>query len=395
MESSKTDNQKLIDAFSDPKFQEDINRYRFDIEKQLVKFIDWLLGKLKPSQKIFRSPESRIKSIAGFTEKIKRKDYIHKWSDSGKTIEIQDEILAQLPDLIGFRLTCFFMDDEEVIYNKLREYYEEGKFENTALNFNEGTKQQNGHKIYKVTGKYKVQKEKSKEVSFEVQIKSVVHNIWGEVEHKTIYKRSQYAVDLEQRKTITEEIFNILKASDQQLLVLFTNRYTQQDLVCGLFAEQTRKEIEAICNTEYLAGHYKSFFDIFLWSGKNDIWNYVSSTLVEKKYEKRKIEISDENSKISELAEEIKNIFVEYYLQIQYNIAQKLYAFADYDTFVLYLAQTVMRKHLPPDEDQELIEDDVFSEEEDKDSFGIELDYKEQIMNLLKEKLPNALKERK
>lgn len=378
--------QKLLNAFSDPDFQKEINQYRHDIELELVEFIEWLLTILKSSQKIFRSPESRIKSKAGFAEKINRKDYINKWAIDSDMRKIQDEILIKLPDLIGFRLTCFFMDDEEVIYNKLKEYSDSGKFQNIILNFDERTEQKNGHKIYKVSGSYK------EKVSFELQIKSVVHNIWGEVEHKTIYKRSQYAVDLEQRQTITEEIFNILKASDQQLLSLFIHQYDEEKLVCGLFAEQTRHKVEQASNTEYLAGHYKSFFDIFLKTGQKDIWNYVSCTLVGKQYERKKIKVEDDKEKILEFAKEIKTEFLEYYLKIQYVIAQELYIFADFDMFILYLAKIVM-DYLPMDEEQDYIEDDVFVvEEEDRD---LDTGYNEEILKLLKDKLPDALKERK
>ena len=57
--------QKLITAFSDSDFQSEINQYRYAIEQELGKFIEWLLTELDPQKMIFRSPESRIKSRSG------------------------------------------------------------------------------------------------------------------------------------------------------------------------------------------------------------------------------------------------------------------------------------------------------------------------------------------
>lgn len=387
--------QKLITAFSDSDFQSEINQYRYAIEQELGKFIEWLLTELDPWQMIFRSPESRIKSKAGFAEKISRKDYIHKWDLHGDLRHIQDEILARLPDLIGFRITCFFMEDEKIIYQKLKTYYDTGRFPEIGLDFTENTTQKNGHKIYKVSGIYQ------KKVCFELQIKSAVHNIWGEVEHKTIYKGSQYAVDLKQRQTITGEIFNILRASDQQLLSLFTHQYTEQDLICGLFAEKTRRSVSQACGTEYLAGHYKSFFDIFLATGQEDILKYISASLSKTPYQKRPAEIQEDSPQLTELAAHIKDTFLEYYLQVQYNIAQELYLFTDYDQFILYLASTIISFYLVKDEDDpewidNEIEDDAFFEPDDMDEAGgSDGEKMEMLLNLLKDKLPDALKEGK
>ena len=383
--------QNLLKAFSDPNFQSEINQYRYAIEQELGKFIEWLLTELDPRQMIFRSPESRIKSRPGFAEKISRKDYIHKWEIHGDLRSIQNEILARLPDLIGFRITCFFMEEEKIIYQKLKTYYETGRFSEIDLDFTEGTTQKNGHKIYKVSGVYQ------KKVCFELQIKSAVHNIWGEVEHKTIYKGSQYAVDLKQRQTITGEIFNILKASDQQLLSLFTHQYTEQDLVCGLFAEKTRQNVLQACGTEYLAGHYKSFFDLFLSTSQEDILNYVSASLSKAPYRKRPVKIQENVPQLTELAFHIKETFLEYYLQVQYNIAQELYLFEDYDQFILYLASTIISFYLVKDEDDpEWLEEDAFSEPDDMDTDGgSDQEKMEMLLNLLKDKLPDALKEGK
>jgi len=385
-ERNKDDRKRLIEAFASEDFQREIYGYRSNIELELMKFLEWLQGELKPSQKIFHSPESRIKSKASFDEKINRKDYIHKWNLGGNIRSIQEEILKGLPDLIGFRITCYFMDDEENIYKKLNQYYIQGGFQNIQLNFDENTTQKNGHKIYKVSGLY------GEKASFELQIKAMLHNVWGEVEHRTIYKGRQYAANSDWKRTVTEEIFSILTASDKQLLALFTQEYTEKDLVFGLFAEQIRQKIMDAANTDYLAAHYKGFFEIFSATSYTAILNFVSNTLVNRPYERHAITIENPDRKIKALADRIKNEFVEYYLYVQYCMAQELYIFANYDQFILYLAKTLMQRgSIAADEDELPIANDAFLDaEETENENEIEV-----FLNLLADKLPDARKGRK
>ena len=377
--------EKLVDAFDDVDFQKQLNQYRYDIEIELKKFIDWLVVKLKPTQKIFHSPESRIKSKVSFEEKINRKDYINQWNVNVSKETLQDLILKNLPDLIGFRVTCYFMDDEQVIYDYLKTFHNDNKFSNIVLDFTEGTLQKNGKKIYKVSGKYK------DKVSFELQIKAATHNVWGEVEHKTIYKGVQYSIDHQQKQTITDEIFNILKSSDQQLLSLFKSSYTQDDLVYALFSEQTRNKIKDIAKTDYLASHYKTFFEMFFAGNKQCIYKYVSASLSngEKEYMRTTPNFDCKDKIKSETIAEIKNTFFEHYLFVQYYIAQELYCFENYDDFLVFMVKNAGRNIVIDDED-ESVDDDVFAEDEmeSKEEYG------ELVLKVLKDKMPNALKER-
>ena len=202
----------LLEAFDDKAFIKEVKNIRLELEEELMRFILFLKENLTSEQKIFENIESRIKSIQSFREKIYRKDYIKNWNVSDDIRENQKLIVENLPDFIGFRITCFFWQDEEKIYNLLKLYYEQKNLNDIVLNFDENRKQKNGHTINKLSGKYK------QKYCFEIQIKSVMHNMWGEVEHKTIYKNRNYDATISNKKLITEEIFNILQASDKQLL---------------------------------------------------------------------------------------------------------------------------------------------------------------------------------
>lgn len=382
----KDKHKKLVEAFENPDFQKKVNQYRYDIELELNKFIRWLKGELDSNQKIFYSPESRIKSTVSFEEKIYRKNYINKWSLDGDEKQTQDEILKKLPDLIGFRITCYFMDDEEVIYKKLQQYTNESRFKDIYLDFSENTRQKNGKLIFKVSGKFQ------NTVSFEIQIKAATHNVWGEVEHRAIYKGRQFSINQYEKKVITDEIYNVLRASDQQLLALFKNNYTQENLICALFAEQTRKTVKNVANTDYLAAHYTSFFNIFLSETKDFIQQYVAAKLSNGHltYTKKTLVLKEAEDKDFAAVELIKSTFIEYYLRVQFCIAQELYEFESYEQFLLYMEQ-VITKPFHMDTDEDYIEGDVFAElPEDKPSYD---DYSSTIISVLIEKLPASAKE--
>ena len=162
-----------------------------------------------------------------------------------------------LPDLLGFRINCFFWQDEEIIYNILKEYYDQKNFTNFTLNFSENKIQKNGHTIYKLSGIFK------EKYCFELQIKAIMHNIWGEVEHKTIYKNKNYDADISNKIAITEEVFNILQASDKQLVTLFKKKNSEKHLIYALFYEKTKEIVAQKCGTDILAAHYNGYFQIF------------------------------------------------------------------------------------------------------------------------------------
>ena len=117
--------------------------------------------------------QSRIKGVDSFREKIYRKDYVRSWTVYDDVEHNKTTIKKNLPDLIGFRITCFFWSDEKSIYDELCACAKNGFFKKFTINTNENCKQKNNKPIYKVSGLY------DDSVCFELQIKSIMHNIWG------------------------------------------------------------------------------------------------------------------------------------------------------------------------------------------------------------------------
>ena len=136
---------------------------------------------------------SRVKTTTSLKEKIFRNNFYLKY-------ESPEELVANLSDLIGLRIECRFIEDEEDVYSKIVEefnipvedgYYSSKENPNILLNLDDDQPQvqKNGFGIYKIDGKY-IREDRI--IRFELQIKSLVNVFWGEAEHKVLYKNYKY-----------------------------------------------------------------------------------------------------------------------------------------------------------------------------------------------------------
>lgn len=167
---------------------------------------------------------SRVKSSMSLKEKIFRNNFYLKYQSP-------EELVENLTDLIGIRIECRFIEDEEQVYNKLFEVFdkpkEEGYYcneENPNIMLRLGGKQpqlqKNGFGIYKIDGQY-IKEEQV--IKFELQIKSLVNVFWGEVEHKVLYKNYKYLVTEELFKDIMYSLKENLSMIDRQLMILYNH----------------------------------------------------------------------------------------------------------------------------------------------------------------------------
>lgn len=190
------------------------------IEEELVRFFSSLT--LKDDELIAVS--SRIKSESSLKEKIIRNRYLVNYSDP-------KELISDIPDLIGIRMECKFIKEEEDIYLQIkklfnttddRKYFYSKKNKNIRLYLfdRQPLKQKNGFEIYKIDGEYTFLNRK---IKFEVQIKSLVNVFWSEIEHKIIYKNTTYLLGDRFLKDMMVSIKNNLAMIDDQLLNIYNN----------------------------------------------------------------------------------------------------------------------------------------------------------------------------
>lgn len=164
----------------------------------------------------------RVKSEKSLREKMIKNNFYIKY-------EHPEHVFGNLSDLIGVRIECRFIKDEEHIYNKIVEFFnvkdEKGYYTckdcnsmKLKLSDKQPQTQKNGFKIYKIDGVYNYGKNS---FNFELQIKSMVNVFWGEIDHKILYKNYNYMITEGFFKDIMSSIKDNLSMIDRQLMILY------------------------------------------------------------------------------------------------------------------------------------------------------------------------------
>lgn len=186
---------------------------------------------------------SRVKTKDSLKEKIFRNNFylIYK---------TPVELIENLSDLIGLRIECRFIEDEDDVYSKvMNEFYipvEDGYYhteDNPYIQLNLDKKQpqvqKNGFRIYKIDGRY-IREDKI--IKFELQIKSLVNVFWGEAEHKVLYKNYKYLLSENLFRDIMYSLKENLQMVDKQLMILYNHlkELDEADI------EKRKEQLEAI-----------------------------------------------------------------------------------------------------------------------------------------------------
>lgn len=258
-----------------------------EVQSKINKTLDTLFK----HQEMVVGMRSRIKSKESFREKIIRNRLYVEFGSA-------KEILANLHDLIGFCIECRFIDDEYRVLTQLRNHFsirneEDGYYsckENPSLFFDcdsyQPKIQKNGFAIYRIDGYYM---ENGIKVNVELQIKALVHSFWGDIEHKLVYKNTNYYVYDDFMKDLLASIKGYLTITDRQLNVIYeqmqVNAANDGIITEGGFEQQISKAINDlfavkmsesvgfnlnIKNTSAILGHYIFIKDIHHDGGNND-----------------------------------------------------------------------------------------------------------------------------
>lgn len=209
------------------------------IEDELVKFF----GSIPLKENELMAVSSRIKSDNSLKEKIIRNRYMAKYSNPA-------ELISDIPDLIGIRIECKFVKEEEDIFMQIKNYFkktDDGKYFYSKANKNirlylfdrQPLRQKNGFEIYKIDGEYTFLNRK---IKFELQIKSLVNVFWSEIEHKIIYKNTTYLLEDKFLKDMMVSIKSNLTMIDDQLLNIYNNFKPNKSISTA----SGRKEVEKL-----------------------------------------------------------------------------------------------------------------------------------------------------
>ena len=163
--------------------------------------------------------DSRIKSAASLKEKIIRNKYYLNCQKA-------EDVLLLLPDLIGITIACQFISEENQIYQVILPFFTLGDDEFGRCHFDENLylncgavqpqKQRNGFTLYRIDGYYLFN---DKRINFELQIKSLVHRFWSDIEHQVVYKNTSYIYNDSFMKQVLSSVHDSLEVVDHQLQI--------------------------------------------------------------------------------------------------------------------------------------------------------------------------------
>jgi ppGpp synthetase/RelA/SpoT-type nucleotidyltranferase len=203
---------------------------------------------------------SRVKSAISLKEKIIRNSYYKKYGSP-------EELFTNLSDLIGIRVECRFIKDENDIYKAIKSYFNnicsDGLYCNHSnknvkldLRGKQPQEQKNGFAIYRIDGVYEY---KDNSFNFELQIKSLVNVFWSEIEHKVIYKNYNYMIADKFFKDMMFSIKRNLTMIDNQLLII----YNQFKNMNSIDSSYRKYQIESLLS--------KIIYDIFSTKVQNSL----------------------------------------------------------------------------------------------------------------------------
>ncbi len=177
------------------------------IAKHLVEEISIEISKAGIMHRIFH----RCKSESSINLKMGNKQY--------------DGINTYLRDLIGLRINLYFVDDLQIVSNKMLSRYikkdeaidkkSQTEFKPTRINY-----------VFQIPAAYKVEfkesvKDNRIDDTFELQLRTVLSEGWHEVEHDLRYKHTEHWKSHDDLGRVLNGILASLETNDWSILALF------------------------------------------------------------------------------------------------------------------------------------------------------------------------------
>ena len=210
--------------------------------------------------------------------------------------------------------------------------------------------------IYKLQALYCYNQKK---YGFEIQLKSMANDLWGEIDHEVVYKARQYQYDDTLVKEISNNLHNTLLASDEQLYQLFYKEYDQKNLINSLFFLQTERSVFNGKRNDKANKLYHEFFSLFDDSHEL-VKKFVARFLLNGSNDTKEVyETSTDENVVFFCQEIICRNFTSELLKIK-KIADVIYSYPDNDTFYNHISYIVISKFTFEDDDDDPSDEDPF-----------------------------------
>lgn len=337
---------KAIAAYSEESFQKKLKKADDAIVSRLTDAMESLSNDYGEPRRVI--VEHRVKSSASLREKMKRKGYASKGGLDGSAsqADIVNWLLCTVPDLIGIRLNCLFIEDEEALLSDLLSL----RCESLSFEDDSTKTKTTQHRVCKLNGKYRAD---DNEYRFEVQVKSYIDNLWGEVDHKRFYKSKGYVLQRPLMEETMRQARNILEATDKQLKAIYHSDVSEDDLLKGLFFEKSKDAVSRACGEHLLGVHYESFYDLLVSSRRDNLYELITNYVREEAHSPEQYQGMAGVDSVIALrnltARIISERYVGYNLEMLYHIASELFSYSSEREFQLHLAELVIGRYFPDD----------------------------------------------
>jgi conserved hypothetical protein len=360
MEASKQDWLNIFKLLSDS-----VNEANNRLNEYLQDFID------SNNHKMITGKQNRIKSDVSFVDKLIRNNYISNWEyDEGNDDANKKTLSSSLPDFIGYRINTLFFNEEEKFANELINFLKEKEHIEIPDNqLNPNNQQANGHLIMKFQGFVKSVEDPELKFGFEIQIKSSVHNLWGEVEHGSIYKPNNFDFRIDEKKKNVEEIWNTLTSCDRQLYLLSKETYEKDKLLKQLLTIYLQESnlVEPL-NSHYL---YSIFFNIFIRKNINVMEELLIQLMSNQKIERKSnfnfINLKD-NIVYDDLNKMLSTILHPDELESIKKIFEHCFESIEHESFLDVIIFSIIKNYISDSENE--VEDkglDIYNDDEDEE----------------------------
>jgi ppGpp synthetase/RelA/SpoT-type nucleotidyltranferase len=262
------------------------------VEKKAEAYLqDKLLNEIQMGKNV--SIHTRVKKPKSLGEKIVRKKVL------GDADIQPEEFIDTLKDIIGIRLVCLLNEEEHDLYEEIENAFH---VETDMTNFSKMTDacESEGYLAINHSGQPEIQKnqkeifkmqcywvEEETKTPIELQLKSLVHMFWGELEHKLIYKNYSY----DQHQGFYQEIMN----SISELLTNIDGQLTTINLHLSKKGEEEQKKIRAreILATEMYINLQEKLNGLLIDNEIDfrEVYNVLSEIVIQQKAYDKVIEI--------------------------------------------------------------------------------------------------------
>lgn len=197
---------------------------RFEID-QAQRAIDSFFLSQYESKDNFVNYTSRVKADESLKEKIIRRNYTNAVS--------AERLFSHISDLIGCRIECRFIHDEEDLYRSLFDHFQSRRSDGfyrcnldprieLRLDDPQPKSQKNGTRSYRIDGHFLG----PHVLNFELQIKSMVNVFWNEIDHRILYKNYNYVLTEKFVHDIMSSIHGDLTVIDRQMEMMYDHLRT-------------------------------------------------------------------------------------------------------------------------------------------------------------------------